>query len=230
SLSSHAGSEERRKLILILPLMLEALREGLRAVGSQEQEIETVMEMLGQHHLRIIKTDHHDLSSAVQAEQGNATARDEDDIDQLIRRMNADVEELPELGNEDFDITAELMEAAEAGQGSFEKIMAEMGFQQEIDSGPRIEDQYTALVRDLALGTWVELEENGNRSRVKLAWKGDEFTNYSFMNRQYKVVAERPLYVLAEEFRQGRASLIEDVALFDRALDGVISGIMKFTR
>ncbi len=230
SLSPPAGGEERRKLILILPLMLEALREGLRAIGSQEQEIETVMEMLGQHHLRIIKTDHHDLSSVQQAGQVAAASRDEDDIDQLIRRMNADIEELPELGNDDLDITADLIRTTELGQGSFDKIMAEMGFQQENDSGPRIEDQYTALVKGLALGTWVELEENGSRSRVKLAWKGDEFTNYSFMNRQYKVVVERPLYVLAEEFRQGRASLIEDVALFDRALDGVISGIMKLTR
>ncbi len=231
SLSPHAGGEERRKLILILPLMLEALRDGLQAIGYQEQDIDTVMDMLGQHHLRIIKADHHDMPATTQMDSDGKADSSDDDIDQLIRNMNADIEELPELGSEDLDITADLKgPLAEGGQGSFAKIMAEMGFQQETDSGPRIDDQYTGLVRDLALGTWLELEEGGNRIRVKLAWKGDEFTNYSFMNRQYKVVAERPLYVLAEEFRQGRASLIEDVALFDRALDGVISGIMKFTR
>ena len=31
-------------------------------------------------------------------------------------------------------------------------------------------------------------------------------------------------------FRQGTATMIEDVALFDRAMDGVISGIMKFAK
>jgi hypothetical protein len=33
--------------------------------------------------------------------------------------------------------------------------------------------------------------------------------------------------VLADEFRRGSALVIDNVALFDRAVDGVISGIMK---
>ena len=71
---------------------------------------------------------------------------------------------------------------------------------------------------------------NAGKMRVKLAWVGDAYTNYSFVNRQYKVVAERPMYVLAEEFRNNTARVVEDVALFDRAMDGVISGIMKFAK
>jgi hypothetical protein len=110
-------------------------------------------------------------------------------------------------------------------------MMAEMGFEADSDAGPRVEDRHTVFVRNLELGTWIELtESDGRKLRVKLAWVGDAYTNYSFVNRQYKVVAERPMYVLAEEFRSGAARVIEDVALFDRALDGVISGIMKFTR
>lgn len=225
SLSPEAAGEGRRKLLLILPLMLDALREGLQGIGFGEQELEHVMDMLGQYHIRILKPEHHDLTNPP------GEGCQEDDIDRLIKKMNADIEALPELDGEDVDIMGDILATppSEKADG-FARILAEMGLEAEVDHGPKIEDQFTELVRSLELGTWVELEKDGSKTRVKLAWKGDEFTSYTFMNRQYQVVAELPLYTLAEEFRRGRARLIEDVALFDRALDGVISGIMKFTR
>ncbi|HHH36283.1 MAG TPA: DUF1631 domain-containing protein [Gammaproteobacteria bacterium] len=223
SLSDEAMGEGRRKLLLILPLMLEALREGMQRLSAGEEEIEAVMDMLGRHHLRRLQPEHDDRrSTAPQPPK-------EDDIDRLIREMNADIDTLPELSDEDLVLLDE-DDRPSRENGAFERLLAEMGVDPEVDSGPRIEDEYTALVRGLELGAWVELETNGATSRLKLAWKGDEFTSFSFMNRQCKVVAELPLYALAEEFRRGRATVIDDVALFDRALDGVISGIMKFKR
>ena len=222
SLSAEAGGEGRRKLMLILPLMLDALREGMQLLACEESEIEAVMDMLGRHHLQRLHPEHHDLPPTSTPAAG-------DDIDRMISEMNADIEALPDLDDEEIELLDE-EDRRPGTEGSFDRLLEEMGVAQETDSGPRLEDEYTELVRKMELGAWVELERDGSRSRVKLAWKGDEFTSYSFMNRQYKVVAELPLYTLAEEFRQGRATVIDDVALFDRALDGVISGIMKFTR
>lgn len=223
SLSPEANGDGRRRLLLILPLMLDALREGLQHIGFSDEEIEDIMDMLGQHHLRVLKPEHHDVAGQT------GETRQEDDVDQLIKKMNADIEALPELEEDDImdDILVPVPSPNEEG---FARIMAEMGLEEEVDNGPRIEDEHTDRVRSLALGTWVELVREGTRCRAKLAWKGDEFTSYTFMNRQCQVVAELPLYTLAEEFRRGRARIIEDVALFDRALDGVISGIMRFAR
>ncbi len=248
SLNPEPTAEARRKLTLLLPLMLDALRNGLRSIGKEAQEIEQVMDMLSEHHLQALKPESRTETASARdvqpgerpASQATSTRTTADterggDIDCLIKRMNADIEALPDLGEEDLNLLGEWPQVdASQGESAFEKMLEEMGLQghedgQE-DPGPRIDDEYTALIQELPLGSWVELTLDGERKRLKLAWKGDTSTPFSFMNRQYKVVAEMPFYVLAEEFRRGRAAVIEDVALFDRALDGVISGIMKLGR
>ena len=232
SLQLKETPEERKRMILVLPLMLDALRDGLTAAGFSEGEIAVVTDMLEVHHLAILKTQapvtHDNESTLFSQTQDNRDGKASvNDIDRKISAMHEDVDALPDIGLDDleeFDFNETL-----AGQSGFDNMMAEMGLEQDFDDGPRIEDEYTERVRNLEIGNWIELShENGGTMRVKLAWKGDQFTNFSFVNRQYKVVAERPFFVLADDFRQGRAAVIEDVALFDRALDGVISGIMKF--
>jgi len=227
SLQPKTTPEERKKMVFLLPLMLDVLREGMSAAAFNDEEIEAVTAMLEVHHLAILKT-HGQVAQTneIAASENHDDEAAEKDIDHMIATMKEDVHALPNIGLDDleeFDFSE-----TSSTQNSFNTMMAEMGFEEDFDSGPRIEDEYTEIVRNLQLGTWLDLSsEDGKTIRVKLAWKGDQFTNFSFMNRQYKVVAERPFYVLAEEMRQGRAVVIEDVALFDRALNGVISGIMK---
>ncbi len=108
--------------------------------------------------------------------------------------------------------------------------MKAMGFDEGLsnDDAPHIDDRYTVLVGAMEEGVWVELlDEQGESRRTKLAWKGDEFTKYAFVNWRYKVVAEKSYYGLADEFRQGNAAIIEDLPLFDRAFDSVFTKIMK---
>jgi len=227
SLQPKSTPEERKRMVLVLPLMLDVLREGMSAVAFSDEEIEAVTAMLEAHHLAILKT--HGQAAQINeivasGNHDNETA--EKDIDHMIAAMKEDVHALPNIGLDDLE-EFDFNETSSA-QNSFDTMMAEMGFEEDFDNGPRIEDEYTEIVKNLQLGTWLDLSSEGGKTmRVKLAWKGDQFTNFSFMNRQYKVVAERAFYVLAEDMRQGRAVVIEDVALFDRALNGVISGIMK---
>jgi hypothetical protein len=234
---------------MLLPILLEELREGMRQIGCSEDDIKAFTAVLERCHFSSLKgprakegerfaADAQTVPVAPVAEPASSPSPDKqgkadlDEIDRLFKEISGDIENMPDVdiqGLSGFDEFIELKDPAL--QSSFEKMMAEMGFEAEGDAGPRIDDKHTALVRRLELGSWVELSEaDGTKRRVKLAWVGDDYTNFSFVNRQYKVVAERPLYVLADEFRTGKARVIEDVALFDRALDGVISGIMKFTR
>lgn len=238
SLEPKTTADQRRRLGVLLPILLEELREGQARIGRGDADIQTFAAVLERHHFTSLK------ASRPREDRGAAAVRQAsvdvpaperarlDEIDRMIRDLSSDIGRLPEVDIQDLTNFDDLIERKDPQrQGSFEKMMAEMGFAAESDGGPRIEDKHTALVRSLELGAWVELSEaDGRRLRVKLAWVGDAYTNFSFVNRQYKVVAERPLYVLAEEFRTGAARLIEDVGLFDRALDGVISGIMKFSR
>ncbi|VAW99580.1 hypothetical protein MNBD_GAMMA19-1823, partial [hydrothermal vent metagenome] len=89
--------------------------------------------------------------------------------------------------------------------------------------------QYAEEIKDMALGTWVEFTdvETETHSRGKLAWKCDFTGEYTFVDRKYKVVADLSNRKLIEEFESGRASFVDDVPLFDRALDSVIGGIKR---
>ena len=57
---------------------------------------------------------------------------------------------------------------------------------------------------------------------TRLSW--DEFT---FIDRKYTVIADVSYHQLVEKFELGLASIIEDIPLFDRALDSIIVGIKQ---
>lgn len=230
SLEPKRNAEQRRRLGVLLPVLLADLREGQLRIGRGEEEIEAFVAVLQRYHFAGLKSSR--MKAAAPAAVG-ADPAELDEVERMFREIGGDIEDLPDIDMEGLSGFDDLFERKEdpERQSRFDQMMAEMGFETESDGGPRIEDVHTERVRRLALGDWVELTDpDGGKRRVKLAWAGDAYSNYSFVNRQYKVVAERPLYVLAEEFRNGAARVIENVALFDRALDGVISGIMKFAR
>jgi hypothetical protein len=85
------------------------------------------------------------------------------------------------------------------------------------------------MVDEMALGTWVEFidPDTGNHNRGKLAWKCNFTREYTFVDRKYKVVADMTYRQLIEEFEMDRAKIIEDIPLFDRALDSVVVGIKQ---
>jgi hypothetical protein len=214
------SAEAKKKLILVVPLILEALQEGLALIGYTDDQVKAVHEMIERYHIANIT--------------GNKPAKSEskrvpaDEIDQLLQELEDDLG-LPEgerLGQEGASLSA----SDAQGASDFDQMMKEMGFDEGIadDDAPRINDRYTTLVDALEDGVWVELEDDsGTVRRAKLAWKGDEFTRYAFVNWRYKVVAEKSYYALADEFRQGNAAIIEELPLFDRAFDSVFTRIMQ---
>lgn len=244
SLEPKRNAEQRRRLGVLLPVLLADLREGQVRIGRREEEVEAFVAVLERYHFAGLRsstargaapaaaTGVESVVAAAPPQDGDTDAAGLDEVDRMFREIGGDLGDLPEIDMEGLSGFDDLLERKDPErQSRFDQMMAEMGFEMEGDGGPRIEDAHTERVRGLELGSWVELTDpDGRKRRVKLAWAGDAYSNYSFVNRQYKVVAERPLYVLAEEFRNGTARVIENVALFDRALDGVISGIMKFAR
>lgn len=83
-----------------------------------------------------------------------------------------------------------------------------------------------AAVKRLQTGDWVEFTDaEGNGYRGKLIWRSDVLDDFTFVNRAYKVVAERCAADLVQEFLCGKARRLENVPLIDRALDAVIKGV-----
>jgi len=78
-------------------------------------------------------------------------------------------------------------------------------------------------VRDLKVGSWVEfVDDTGTRERAKLSWISPISGKYLFVNRRGLKVADRTAVQLASELLSGRAMILEEVPLFDRALDAIV--------
>ena len=83
-------------------------------------------------------------------------------------------------------------------------------------------------VRDLKVGDWVEfVDETGTRERAKLSWISPISGKYLFVNRRGLKVADRTAVQLATELHDNRAMILEEVPLFDRALDAIVDRLRK---
>lgn len=78
-------------------------------------------------------------------------------------------------------------------------------------------------VRELKVGGWVEfIDEQGTRERAKLSWISPISGKYLFVNRRGLKVADRTAVQLASELHGQRLMILEEVPLFDRALDAIV--------
>lgn len=83
-------------------------------------------------------------------------------------------------------------------------------------------------VRQLKVGSWVEFtDDDGNHERAKLSWISPISGKYLFVNRRGLKVADRTAVQLAAELADHRAMILEEVPLFDRALDAIVDSLRK---
>ncbi|TAN05545.1 MAG: DUF1631 domain-containing protein [Rhodanobacteraceae bacterium] len=109
------------------------------------------------------------------------------------------------------------------------------------DNAPEIDDDFDPddmsvnidagslqAVRDLKVGGWVEfIDTTGTRERAKLSWISPISGKYLFVNRRGLKVADRTAVQLATELHDQRAMILEEVPLFDRALDAIVDRLRK---
>jgi hypothetical protein len=62
----------------------------------------------------------------------------------------------------------------------------------------------------------------GAKERAKLSWISPISSKYLFVNRKGLKVSDKTMFALAAEIRRGGAVLLEEVPLFDRALDAIV--------
>ena len=155
-------------------------------------------------------------------------AFDETDVRRLMQQLNllyqallqpappTAVTQAPEL-----ELTDPLPESAqEAGASVMSAIQEE-----EPPAPPpeSVEERWITAVRELKVGTWIEfLDEHGAKERAKLSWISPISSKYLFVNRKGLKVADRTLVQLASDLAEGRITVLEEVPLFDRALDAIV--------
>jgi hypothetical protein len=242
SLLPKASQAEREQLTVMLPSLLKALQEGMNRMSCSETERQGIIALLSREHARLVRDPEIDLevqaapgveqsgpdalyagfpsaeavssgepdSAAVTADKENTAAEADASNDgrSFMARKVAEINRLISDGR--FKVYEEVV-IGDAGTGE-----------------PVEEDQYVQQAREMEEGTWLELTDaDGQPLRAKLSWKSLISGKYFFVNRQGLKVKEMTVYGLGAEFRAGRARVIEDVPVFDRAISTLMASLSK---
>lgn len=91
--------------------------------------------------------------------------------------------------------------------------------------GPTPEERWLQMADSLVTGTWLEFHEAENNFTVrgKIAARIRAQDKFIFVNGRGVKIAEKSVGQLAQDLAAGSARLISDTALFDRALETMIS-------
>ena len=207
---------ERQRLVKIIPRVLNGLRDGLTLIQFDHEATEQLFTGLEALHLASLRGGLDAQTPKVKPTTAAPTNPDDDDDD-----FGINMPTLPESNNTNTTQTDE--------DSFIEEIILASTQPLPWDNDELNTSQYAEEIKDMALGTWVEFTnaETKTHNRGKLAWKCDFTGEYTFVDRKYKVVADLSNRKLIEEFESGRASFVDDVPLFDRALDSVIGGIKR---
>ena len=96
---------------------------------------------------------------------------------------------------------------------------------------PELADKDSPLLQKakaLRVGNWVEfVADNGQRDRAKLSWISPISGKYLFVNRRGLKVCDMTLQALADSIHSGSTLVLEEVPLFDRALDAIVERLKK---
>ena len=132
-----------------------------------------------------------------------------------------DLELLPESGDDNSSFIEEIDMSVPAGFSSEDS--------DEMGSLPE-DDQYVQKVEELQVGCWFEIKNFEKPLRCKLAAVIPSVGKYIFVNRTGVKVAEFTKPGLALAFRRDEISQLNDGALFDRALESIVTNLRSLKK
>lgn len=208
-----SGEAEHQRLRALLPHLEKALRHGLATVAYHESDVKQVMQELGQFYRRVLDGQAVEVRLAKEVIEDNAAS-------------------VPTGEAVDDPGAADAGSGVPAGPASPTRSPVE---EIVLSSSPEVEpeqaleelpadDESVRAVRELKVGTWIEfIGEDDQRERAKLSWISPISAKYLFVNRRGLKVCDKTVAALAVELRRGSAIILEEVPLFDRALDAIVA-------
>lgn len=230
SLSPKSDKEERRKLIDLLPRLLRRLDSGIKALGLDKAVRDAFFSDLVKCHAVAVKAGFH-------GEQGDASTAietiDSLESSELTTQVAADTaardfEEIPVLTDALIPDAALLREIAAAQEEAYDvEEITISGVRGEAWDEPQ-DGHYETLVKDLKRGVWIEFKQDDDTNlRAKLAWISPLQGTYLFTNRLGQRAVSINAAGLATKFRDGRAQIITNVSLIERAVNNVFEHFQR---
>lgn len=209
--------QDRKKLGNILRFLIETLNDGLVQINTPQESIEKITQALEPYHYAslhgksIEEDDDEYVDGVFQTDHLH-----EDSLTASIEQLQSAIDELP-----DIDVF-EIM-----GDGADKELMENIvleSFEPDASDADFPADEYLELARHLEAGKWVEFtNDKQQKTRARLAWKSDLLGEFTFLNWKFDVIADKKLFELASDFRHGKAKVIDDLPLIDRAFSAIMN-------
>ncbi|MBI1424731.1 MAG: DUF1631 family protein [Gammaproteobacteria bacterium] len=202
---------DKTKLGNIIRQLITTLREGLVQIEYPQAEIEAIFSALEPYHM-----------ASVRGQQYQQPKSRDDALDSAIEITESEYADMQEAKNQPVEPERDYLNE--------DKVILEDIVLEGWEADPMLDainDEYLELARHLEMGKWVEFEDkDGKHRHAKLAWKSELLGEYTFLNWKFDVVADKTLLELAEDLRKGKAKVVDDVPLMDRALSSVLTTLM----
>jgi len=216
---------DRAKLPSMIPGLIRKLRAGFESISYGAIETTTMLQELESLHLHLMRAP---IAPQMPVETVQDTGLD-DLVEAPVAKRSVATEtdlladELPETSEEDAALLAAFdIDPAVHDEGDLDEIVLASQPEQESEM-----DGYLSQVDGLPIGSWIEMMETGKPQRCKLAARIPAVGKLIFVNRSGVKVAEYTRPGLAVALRRGSVRLLDDAALFDRALESVISNLRR---
>ena len=224
SVEVEPGSADSKKLLKLLPGLLNRLRKGLNAASIDKPTMRTWFTGLQRIHLASMRSD-------VAKPEPIVTDVPPDLKLGKIQTGENVVDETAKASQQEAlaaeQKVAEVVELTETSQDS-PLIIDDPSLTESVVEESEEIDEFAEMADSLRVGSWVELGEDGSeRQRAKLAAIVRATGKYIFVNRIGMKVAERMRADLIEEMKTGLIAVLDNAHLFDRALESVISGLRE---
>ena len=202
SVQPKRASDERRKLVALLPTLLKRLHGGLQNVTWEPGERERFMANLVEAHAAAVKPS---LASVPMPTTAVAEA------------AAAAAEEATAKGDVETATKARALAEAMAPAPPPAPVEPPVEI---------VQDRFAELAASLERGMWIEFEgDDGQLAFAKLAWVSPLRGTYLFTNRQGQKAVSLTADELADRFRKDRARLVEAEPLVDRAFTSMMHSL-----
>ena len=190
---------ERTRLKGLLPPLEKNLRHGLATVAYHENDVKQLMHELNAFYGKMLNSEQPVLSeSTTQVNEQRAP------LLEIVSKAAATAAAVDSPVEEEIVLRSEVEAPPEANYND--------------------DDECLNQAKQMKVGTWIEFTDpnSGAKERAKLSWISPISSKYLFVNRKGLKVSDKTVFAIAAEIRRGAAVILEEVPLFDRALDAIV--------
>jgi hypothetical protein len=204
------ASQNRPRLVKVIPPVLRTLREGLDSIDYPREKVDAFFQTLMGLHEAAYKTQRSERSAAAEAAgEPDASVLNPEDADLWMRHQEAQEtnfydDSLPESTQPAFQNTQPM-------QRDWSDIKAEMALRD---------------ASSLTVGSWFDLLQDGQLLRVQLTWASPHGTLFLFGSASGRSLSmtRRGVDRLIE---QDKLRMVADHSVVDEALDAVAEQALK---